>query len=692
LPQASGAPGQGRARDRMSAMLRNMRARLALLARKIRIPLLGWRLPLWLLLLIVMPLLLVGGGAGVIYTNQPIFCTSCHEMDLHYDTWSRSSHRGVSCEQCHVMPGMANMLRSKINAIRLVRRHAAGDVTTTAIQGHVPDQNCKRCHPQTPELVTYHNLKITHKAHWKMGIKCTFCHDRVVHGPKWLYTGLTSENKKVATFITTAYTYTPTMERCYTCHDGKRAPNTCSTCHITLATHQPSAFNPAWVQAHREEAQRKNGEDCALCHQNYFCQNCHRSTNPHPGNWIAQHPKQAQTAPDSCPKCHLAPVEKLPTDIKQMAFCRDCHSLRREHKQANWQDLHGKESLSNPASCQRCHTASWCNDCHSITRPHPADWLAHHAAESNRAPQSCKVCHTEQFCSGCHQKKQSAPPSHSYDWISRHAQPARQRGAACNTCHKPDFCQACHSRRPPASHQKLWLESHGIVSRSGDESCRLCHKQSFCDRCHGMTMPHAKDWIVKHRETTTREREKCAKCHKADGCSACHKGALPASHTSAGWISQHGSQARQLQAQCEVCHRKLFCDSCHGLDMPHPKDWRTKGHTQAAKTNGDACLRCHQASYCLKCHGLPIPHPEGWVQDHGKQALSNSDTCAKCHRTGHNDCAVCHAALAPSSHNSADWKTTHAVTGAEHMSLCVLCHGNDACNSCHAARAKSTKK
>ena len=48
-------------------------------------------------------------------------------------------------------------------------------------------------------------------------MSCTFCHDRVVHGPKWLYTGVTSEAKQKQLVVGTAYAFTPTMETCYKC-------------------------------------------------------------------------------------------------------------------------------------------------------------------------------------------------------------------------------------------------------------------------------------------------------------------------------------------------------------------------------------------------------------------------------------------------------------------------------------------
>src|SRR5574340_327249 len=85
------------------------------LLRRIRVPFTQRTVALWAVILAALAILLPGGGGMLVLTNQPIFCASCHEMDLHYATWRQSSHRNVGCEECHVMPGMLNMFKSKYN-------------------------------------------------------------------------------------------------------------------------------------------------------------------------------------------------------------------------------------------------------------------------------------------------------------------------------------------------------------------------------------------------------------------------------------------------------------------------------------------------------------------------------------------------------------------------------------------------
>lgn len=616
----------------------------AALRRRITIPLLRLQVRLGLLLVgLGVVVLLPVSGAVVVATNQPIFCSSCHEMGLHYATWRQSSHRSVACEECHLVPGVVNMVKMKLNALRQVREHATGEVQASAIQGHVSDENCKRCHSQTPALVTYHGLKITHRAHWNMGVGCTYCHARVVHGPKWLYEGVTSGGReerggeprareRVKTAATAAK-FTPTMEVCYRCHDGKRASNKCSTCHVTLGERKPAVFDPAWAEAHREEVSREGEQDCLRCHISAFCDTCHRTANPHPGDWGERHPQEVAKGPArgggqggprpaaSCEHCHLAPAEKRPRRVEDLAFCRACHSLRREHRQGDWRVTHGPESLADPASCLRCHTQSWCSDCHAISRPHPQEWLARHPAEASRKSSNCQTCHTQQFCDACHKGKRGVPSSHDSDWLTRHQDavgrdlrrpPPRGVGRAeaesCRVCHKADFCQGCHAKKAPVSHGRHWLSQHGMASKAQPAACMLCHMEKSCNECHGMTMPHPKLWLASHHKAAAEDSSLCERCHQRGSCETCHRGALPDSHRPRDWVGRHGGEAKGEGAQCSLCHREEFCFACHGMAMPHPGDWALTHKNQAGFGPDSVCYRCHKyQDRCAQCHGDTVP-------------------------------------------------------------------------------------
>ena len=44
------------------------------------------------------------GGVAVPLTSHPKFCASCHNIKPSYDSWVASSHKEVTCVDCHVRP------------------------------------------------------------------------------------------------------------------------------------------------------------------------------------------------------------------------------------------------------------------------------------------------------------------------------------------------------------------------------------------------------------------------------------------------------------------------------------------------------------------------------------------------------------------------------------------------------------
>jgi nitrate/TMAO reductase-like tetraheme cytochrome c subunit len=642
----------------------------AVLRWRVRLPLLRFRLPLWVILAVL--IVLFGSVDFAMHeTSRPLFCLSCHEMGMPVSTWRVSTHKDVSCSQCHIMPGTISMFKSKAAALRQVYLHMRGNVKTSAIQAHVPDANCKRCHPRTRNLIVYHDLQITHKAHWDRGIKCTFCHADVVHGPQ-------------AAFINT-----PRMETCYECHDGKQASNDCSTCHIVLGQRSPTTFSPQWIEAHKENVASEHADTCTRCHGADFCNNCHRSADPHAASWLQEHPSGYRKDPKSCRVCHALPGEQ-----GEMAFCRDCHALRRAHS-LDWITKHPQAFKQDPKDCARCHQEKFCSDCHAIYRQHPADWLATHPAQAVAKPSGCRVCHTQEFCSRCHEK--AVPKSHAKDWPRTHGAAVNAGQTDCSICHQPGFCQACHESTAgkPKSHDAMWLTRHGTIALAGAAACRTCHASSFCDSCHGLPMPHPQGWLDAHPAAAKRDTKTCARCHDQTYCSACHRSTIPKSHQK-DWIERHGDAAKANRTLCGNCHTDNLCLACHrGVAMPHSKDWPVT-HGQQAKTDKDRqrCLACHAQSYCQTCHGMPMPHPSDWLSKHGAQAEQHSDLCLKCHgpkakgiAATKSACSTCHEALAPPSHEAKDWLSQqHFVAGSDTPDLCTLCHGANSCDTCHAKR------
>jgi len=497
---------------------------------KVTIPLVRWTVSWWLLLGLpgLFGIAVIGGA---VTTHTSVFCMSCHEMGAHYENWRVSSHKDVGCEECHIMPGFANMLRSKMSAARQVRKHVKGDTQGSAIQAHVPDANCRKCHPETRDLVVYHGLKITHKQHWDRGIECTVCHSRVVHGPN------------------AAIKNTPRMSTCFQCHDGKKAPNNCGLCHETLGVRRPTVFSPEWVEGHKIEVSR--GEDsCKRCHQEDFCVNCHRMATPHTGDWIHKHPAQAGRSLKSCETCHARD------------FCVDCHKRYQAHTKG-WLQMHPGQAKMNPENCKTCHEEQFCMKCHKTQRPgsHQTNWLKLHPIQAKMNLRACNTCHTKDACKRCH----GIAMPHPSQFRSTHMSMARSNRLICQRCHDQQYCASCHRGSRPSSHKSGWVKNHGQVAK-GSTECSNCHTKTFCTACHSGTMPvsHGGDWRKKHGNVAQKSATKCANCHSKQSCDNCH-GGVQMPHP-ANWVMEHKNAegvSRKADSKCFQCHESSSCKTCH---------------------------------------------------------------------------------------------------------------------------------
>ena len=389
---------------------------------------------------------------GIIeFTGQNFFCGACHDMREHYYTWRVSSHKDVACIECHISPGIFNMVKTKINALNEVYVHFTDNKSfkeiEQGIKARVPDENCKRCHQDTQNLVVYHSLKITLKDHWNRGTSCVVCHSRVVHGPR------------------AEYKNTPTMETCRKCHDGKQAPEQCSVCHVTLGVRAPISFDPQWVVAHKMDVQQ-NEKTCKKCHQQDFCNGCHTSAKPHQADWFPIHNLEAKKNSEKCLVCH------------KERYCQDCHEIRREHS-LDWINIHKNEAKKNIENCDKCHKEAFCADCHTKFAKHPEGWANVHGTKvTTDGKKSCDMCHKQDFCSVCHNKFR-----HSGNWVETHGEKVKEeKPKNCDVCHEKNFCSACHAK---FKHPADWADTHNVKAKTDPKSCETCHKKGFCDTCHG---------------------------------------------------------------------------------------------------------------------------------------------------------------------------------------------------------------
>jgi predicted CXXCH cytochrome family protein len=249
-------------------------------------------------------------------------------------------------------------------------------------------------------------LIFSHKQHAEMEQSCGVCHGGIVANEDSAY---------------------PSMDICSRCHNDadataliKRgsediakvipASNRCESCHTTLAGLYPQNHMTAdFISNHGKFAM--NGEasrDCASCHSQSFCQECHTPSNSVPSG-IAADRFYNPASPRG---------EKM--DRPDVLTVQKAHPL-------TYRYTHGFDARAKSSRCETCHEPeSFCQPCHQN---------GHDATGMRIVPQSHQLAGFVALGGG------SA--------MNRHGKLAKMDMESCATCHNLDggdpICAACHN-------------------------------------------------------------------------------------------------------------------------------------------------------------------------------------------------------------------------------------------------------
>ncbi len=218
----------------------------------------------------------------------------------------------------------------------------------------------------------------------------------------------------------------PAMDVCARCHNNAdatapiirsaadepmviSATNQCEACHTTLAGLQPQNHRvPNFTQEHGKFAM--NGEadrECAVCHSESFCQECHTPTNDVP-HGVAADEFYLEGSPRG---------EKMDDGVE--LTLQKVHSL-------TYRYTHGFDARAKSTRCETCHEPeSFCTPCHHngydatgmriVPQSHQLAGFAtvgggsamnRHARLAEMDIESCVTCHNvdggDPVCAGCH--------------------------------------------------------------------------------------------------------------------------------------------------------------------------------------------------------------------------------------------------------------------------------------------------
>lgn len=226
-----------------------------------------------------------------------------------------------------------------------------------------------------------------------------------------------------------AFSIVPDKEVCSTCHEDDFAEEVAFS---ALNTH-----GPVWAFTHRPAA-KGDAYDCAACHEQKFCLECHKSG-------FAD---------------------------EQGSFSNNMMNVHR----SDFQVSHPIAARTDPQLCSSCHEPEYCSTCHNTFNRNDLAFDSHRRGFTDGTLDGRHAFFDENQCQGCH--IDSVLPTH--DWSGTHAREARKNLATCQACHPDgDICLQCHSARTGLRinpHPSDWGDiSSRLDKASGGRSCRKCH-------------------------------------------------------------------------------------------------------------------------------------------------------------------------------------------------------------------------
>lgn len=245
-----------------------------------------------------------------------------------------------------------------------------------------------------------------------------------------------------------AKTIVPDAQVCLECHE--------QTTIDQVAFGQTMTHGPMW--AHNCDIYAKadsiNNRDCASCHEQQHCLECHTAgfademgeignnmINVHRSDFHVSHPISARADSDMCFSCH------------ESQYCSDCHD--------DWRFR--SSDIGSPSHRKTFELGFEDTDFEAIHGP----------IRGNDAATASLMCDS------CHLPSSVAPDFHN--WSIGHAREARRSLATCQACHPDgDVCLRCHSARGGAAafnpHPDNWDDIQGnLKDATNGRTCRRCH-------------------------------------------------------------------------------------------------------------------------------------------------------------------------------------------------------------------------
>lgn len=373
-----------------------------------------------------------GGDDEKVKTNKDILIFS-HQFHIENE---------IECDACHASSAEATELKAGL----LPTMDACADCHDVE-----DEEECSTCHYediQETYLEKSFTLFFDHKYHVEnKELECAYCHS-----------GLDKVD-----YAFESKTSVPSMAVCSNCHNNtSEASNNCESCHKSTAELLPDDHKVVDFRNNHQFA-GIDDQDCAVCHDNNFCETCHTAT-------------VMITEPNTNSDFYTPySPHKLKNNVKQQQITL-VHDL-------NYRFTHGIEARGKSQQCQTCHQPeTFCVECHSSTGGDYAmggivpfshtvsnfttlgvgSGGGEHAILAKRDMESCIACHdiegNDPSCIMCHVDydgvKGTNPKTHEMNFMhDSNGDWHDDDGSVCYNCHTRSvtagvgFCNYCHGNK-----------------------------------------------------------------------------------------------------------------------------------------------------------------------------------------------------------------------------------------------------
>ncbi len=583
----------------------------------------GWKR---LLLAIVVTLTIITAllVVSVEVTSSPKFCNTCHNMKPYYQSWLKSSHKDVTCTDCHFPPGIKNKIKGKLTAVSMLVNYFTGVYKKSKPWAEISDLSCMRigCH-ETRKLsgkVKYKkNITFDHEPHLKnlrrgKKLRCTSCHSQIVQGSH----------------------ISVTESTCFLCHFKDVDPEKKNTISKCTKCHTP----PIKIEGQKEK----------VVYDHRFV--------------------KEKSIP--CQKCHGEMVVGDGAVLK--IRCNNCHFEREKIKQFNNTELMHKNHIADhKIECDQCHTAIQhksvartefvkpdCNSCHPDFHKTQLDLFTGksgkgvplHPSPMFSAGLNCQACHI-------YHKNAEGFIDKGESMIAK--------GESCDTCHGVGYSKLLDSWKKQsdlklAQIDKVLVFANKVLKRNintagysnaikkiedADYNIKLVtyglpiHNISFSNKL----LSKAYDLITESLKETGFAGKIPDFYRETDInpglCSNCHVDIENKENKIFGWTFTHKPHLQNQKLKCDKCHSN---EAGHGQLIIAKNDCMDCHHKEGEGEKSISCKNCHTTQYAL--YYSKLPH----TTYNTPNSMFNDVGCIDCHqdedekllRPGKAICSKCH--------------------------------------------------